>query len=108
MIGQLLDLAFRYKKNRKYAAEHDAVDVTDVVGDDNVATALQLTFVTGYGHLDVENHPQQQRKISIQTADDLPAVGQPEDGNPQVNHPHQGEKKHPEGKKRREFKQAHR
>jgi len=41
------DFLVGYEDDGNNAAEHDPVNRTDVIGEDNVAAALQLAFVAG-------------------------------------------------------------
>lgn len=61
------------------AAKHDTVDATDVIGDDNIAAALQLAFVAGNRDFYIENRAQQQSINAIEAANNFLAIGHAED-----------------------------
>jgi hypothetical protein len=101
-------LAFGYEDNREDAAEDNTVDVTDMIGDNNVSTSFELAFIAGDGNSDIEDESEQQRVITIQTADNFPAVWQAKNRDPSMYDRDQGEKHRPERQESGEFKQAHR
>src|SRR5512147_1355508 len=80
--GPTAHLFLRHEQDGENAAEHDTVDVSDVIGNDNVTAALELPLVAGNGDFDIENRAQQQSVNAIDPASDFPAVGHAEHRDP--------------------------
>ena len=92
----VFNFTFGDEENRKNTTEHDAVNVAHVVGDDDIAAPFQLAFIADDADFDVENQSQQQGVVSVEPADDLPAIGQPEDRHPKMHGGHQDEENRPQ------------
>src|SRR3990172_13043228 len=99
--GPALHLPLRDEHDGEYAAQDHAVDVAHVIGDNHKPASFQLAFLALHRDFDLEDKPEQQSETARQPADDFPAIGQPEDRDPQVDQSNQTEEKRPKRKKSR-------
>jgi len=79
--------------------QNEAIDVTDVIANDNGTASLDLSPIADNRHLNIKDRSQQERKATRQAADNHPPVSQSQHADSQMREDDEAEKHCPQGNK---------